>query len=94
MEQQQIQVKADDQVLQGKYTNTMQVAHTREEFAIDFFNIFPPSGYLVSRVITNPAHYKRMVAALAENLKNYEEKFGAIDQSEAPEEKKIGFKTS
>jgi hypothetical protein len=25
MDQQQIQVKADDQVLQGKYTNTMHI---------------------------------------------------------------------
>lgn len=92
-QQQQIQIKADDATLHGKYTNNMQVAHTKEEFALDFFNILPPAGQLVSRVITNPGHFKRMVNAMAQNLKQYEDKFGKIEEAESPNEKRIGFKT-
>jgi hypothetical protein len=91
---QQIQVKADDQVLKGSYSNNMQVSHTKEEFVLDFFNILPPAGQLVSRVITNPAHFKRMLQALETNLKNYEQAFGAIPEDDTSSEKKIGFKTA
>lgn len=93
MEQQPIQVKAEDQVLHGKYTNNMQVAHTKEEFILDFYNILPPAGQLVSRVITNPAHFKRMVGAMRTSLENYQKTFNEIDEADAPNEKKIGFKT-
>ncbi len=90
---QQIQIKADDQTLQGKYTNNMQVTHTKEEFVLDFFNILPPTGQLVSRVIANPSHYKRILKAMQENLKLYEDKFGKVSDTDAPAERKIGFKT-
>ncbi len=90
---QQIQIKADDTTLQGKYTNNMQVSHTKEEFVLDFFNVFPPAGQLISRIIASPSHYKRMAKALQDNLKTYEDKFGTISEADSPEEKRIGFKT-
>jgi len=90
---QQIEVKANDHTLHGKYTNNMQVTQTKEEFVIDFFNIFPPTGQLVSRVISSPSQFKRMLEAMAESLKKYEEQFGPISKSETPDERKIGFKT-
>ena len=94
MEEQKIQIKADDQVLHGKYTNNMQVIHTREEFVLDFYNILPPAGQMVARVISNPSHFKRMVKAMQTNLENYEKAFGAISEADAPDEHKIGFKTT
>lgn len=91
--EQQIQIKADDATLQGKYSNNMQVAHTKEEFIIDFFNIMPPAGLMASRIITSPAHFKRLVNAMNTNLKAYEDNYGSIKESDATEEHKIGFKT-
>lgn len=88
---QQINVKADDATLKGAYANTMMVAHTREEFVLDFLNLVPPQGLLVSRVITSPGHLKRIIAALAENLKKYEQAHGRVEASVAPD-KEIGFK--
>lgn len=85
----EIQIKADDKTLQGVYSNAMQAQHSKEEFVLDFLNIFPPTGTLNARVIVSPGHLKRMIAALADNLKKYETNFGAIDQAEAPGE--IGF---
>ncbi|PIP25180.1 MAG: hypothetical protein COX34_00040 [Candidatus Nealsonbacteria bacterium CG23_combo_of_CG06-09_8_20_14_all_36_12] len=87
---QQIQIKAKDDDLKGSYSNLMQVLHTKEEFMLDFFLISPPTGVLASRVIMSPGHLKRMVKALQENLGKYEEKFGKIEEAEAPEAK-IGF---
>jgi len=89
-EQKQISIKAKDEELKGRYSNMMQISHTKEEFVLDFFLVFPPEGQLASRVIMNPGHVKRMVAALQENIKKYEEKFGKLEESEYPEPK-LGF---
>ncbi len=90
---QQIQVKITDDVLKGVYANMAQIAHSREEFVIDFLNLMPPSGIVSARVYLSPAHTKRLVAALLDNVKKYEDQFGKIDEgsSQAPE---IGFKTA
>lgn len=87
---QNIQIKAKDEDLKGVYSNFMQVAHTKEEFVLDFFLAFPPNGTLNSRVIINPSFAKRMVAALQDNVKKYEEKFGKIEEGIVPDTK-IGF---
>ena len=70
----------------------LQVGHTKEEFILDFMNLVPPQGIAVSRVFLSPGHMKRIVTALQDNLKKYEEQFGKIAQAEAPKnEQKLGF---
>jgi hypothetical protein len=86
----QIQIKATDEKLKGEYSNMAQIMHTKEEFVLDFLNIFPPTGTLNSRIIVSPGHFKRMVNAMEENLKKYEESFGKVEESEAPKNS-IGF---
>lgn len=88
----QIQIKAEDKQLKGLYSNMVQVGHTQEEFILDFMNIFPPQGQLLSRVILSPQHMKRLTEALEANLKQYESQFGAIPAGSAPAHK-IGFQT-
>jgi len=90
MSQQQIQIKATDEKLKGEYSNVMQILHTKEEFVLDFLNIFPPTGTLNSRIILSPGHFKRMISAMNENLKKYEDQYGKIAESEAPNQN-IGF---
>lgn len=89
--QQQMQVKVSDEVLKGVYSNMAQVGHTAEEFILDVMNILPPSGVLASRVIVSPSHIKRIVAALEDNIKRYEEAYGKIKNTEATDQK-IGFR--
>ncbi len=89
---QQMQVKVSDDVLKGVYANMVQVGHTPEEFILDFMSLFPPAGIVSSRVIVSPAHVKRIIAALQDNLKKYEEQFGTVKSAEVPE-RKIGFRT-
>lgn len=87
---QQIQIKTSDETLRGTYANTANIFHTKEEFVLDFMNIFPPTGTLNARVILSPGHFKRTLAAMADNLKKYEDHFGSVEASEPPAEK-IGF---
>src|SRR3989344_4153500 len=86
----QMEIKIADNFAGGEYANAMQVAHTKDEVLLTFFNIVSPSGRVVSKIITNPGHLKRMIAALNDNLKRYEEKFGIVEAAESPK-KEIGF---
>lgn len=80
----QIRISASDEELKGRYANLMSVSHTGEEFVLDFFSVTPsnegPRGTLVSRVVVSPSHFKRIVHALADNLRKYQEQFGEIQE--------------
>ena len=80
----QVQVKVTDDVLGGVYSNHMMVTHTREEFFLEFFTMLPNVGKLASRVIVSPGHLKRILGALSENLRRYEENFGSIQEAAEP----------
>lgn len=73
------------------YSNSMVVNHTKEEFVLDFMVITPPVGTVTARIITSPGHMKRMVAALAENLKKYEARFGKLAEAPEPPKPTLGF---
>ncbi len=92
----QIQISASDEELKGRYANLMSVSHTGEEFVLDFFSVTPAGqgtrGHLVARVIVSPPHFKRVVAALSDNLHKYEQQFGEIvEPQEALRPDDIGF---
>ncbi|MBP9686608.1 MAG: DUF3467 domain-containing protein [Candidatus Doudnabacteria bacterium] len=89
---QQVQVKITDEVLKGVYANMAQVAHSPEEFVLDFMNVFGGAGIVTSRIIVSPQHMKRLVAALQENVKRYEEQFGQITGG-SEMNPHIGFRT-
>ncbi|MFH1171173.1 MAG: DUF3467 domain-containing protein [bacterium] len=92
-QQQQIQIKITDDILKGAISNMMAVSHTKEEFVIDFMNIYPAQGQgiVTARVVVTPGHIKRIVNALTENVQRYEKQFGKIEESSAPEQD-FGFK--
>jgi len=85
----EVSVKMPDQVLGGVYANQMMVSHTREEFLLDFINLFPPTGVVNARVIVSPGHLKRMIRALQDNLSRYETRFGTIVEAEPPRPGKL-----
>lgn len=84
-----MKVKFTDEVLKGVYANNMFIAHTREEFILDFVNAFPPHGIVNARVITSPGHLKRVVRALTASLEQYEAKFGTIQEAPEPKDPSI-----
>ena len=89
-----VQIKITDEQLKGFYSNLMQVAHTKEEFTLDFMNVVGQQGIVGSRVTISPGHLKRIVAALSENVKKYEEQFGTINEGQSQAKtSEFGFTT-
>ncbi|MFH0891496.1 MAG: DUF3467 domain-containing protein [Candidatus Falkowbacteria bacterium] len=86
------EIKIADNIPGAEYANAMQVNHNRDEFQLMFLNILGPSGRVTGKIITGPGHFKRIIAAMQDNLKKYEEHFGVIKEAPGPEEKEIGFK--
>lgn len=80
----EIRVNFPKELSGGVYSNNMIVAHTREEFIMDFLMVAPPSGAVTARIIVSPGHIKRIVKALEENISKYELKFGSIQVAEEP----------
>lgn len=66
--------------LQAVYANLVFISHTPAELVLDFAQVLPrmSKGSIVSRVIMSPMHAKMLQQALAQNLANYEQKFGQI----------------
>lgn len=91
--EQNIQIKITDEVMKGFYANLMQVMHSKEEFVFDFMNVVGQQGIVGARVMVAPGHFKRIVTALEENLKKYEEQFGTISEGQSQANSEFGFKT-
>lgn len=81
-----VEIHLDEETAQGIYVNLAVVNHTATEFVIDFIFAQPqaPRAKVRSRIITSPAHVKRLIAVLHENLQRYEQGYGTIDLSIPP----------
>ncbi len=77
----QIQIQLEEDVAQGMYVNLALVNHTETEFTIDVMYLQPqqPRAKVRARIISTPKHTKRLLLALQENIRRYEERFGSID---------------
>src|SRR5690606_21188994 len=73
----QISLELDAETAQGIYANMVIINHSATEFIIDFVNVMPGVEYakVRSRMILAPEHAKRMLHALQDNIRKYEEKF-------------------
>jgi hypothetical protein len=86
---QQIQIQIDPHHQgTGVYSNLMMISHRKEEFILDFLFLQPQRAAqgqavatLRSRIITSPEHAKRILRALQENIRRYEDSFGIIDEA-------------
>jgi len=85
---QTIRIALDDQTAQGEYVNFANIIHSPSEFVIDLGRIVPgrTDVKVYSRVIMTPLHTKQLLAALAQNVALFEQKFGEIrlDLASAP----------
>ena len=86
--QHQIEIQIDPASANGVYSNLMMITHRKEEFILDFLFVQPqrnPQGRSVatlrSRVVTTPEHMKRLLKAMDENLRRYEQAFGPIQEA-------------
>ena len=81
--QNQINIELPEEIAEGQYANLAMIAHSNSEFVIDFIRLMPgvPKAKVKSRVVISPEHAKRLLSALVDNVKKYEENFGPIKQS-------------
>jgi len=84
---QQIQINTGDELMRGRYSNSLIVSHSPEEFIMDWLLNSPSGTFLVSRIMVSPGSLKRIINALAENLEKYERQYGPIRVIEAGEQK-------
>ena len=80
----QIDIELSEETAEGVYANLAMIAHSNSEFVIDFIRLMPgvPKAKVKSRVVITPEHAKRLLTALRDNIKKYEEAFGPIKQTE------------
>jgi hypothetical protein len=82
-----LQVNTGDELSRGRYSNSVLVTHTPEEFIIDWLLNSQSGVHLVSRVVVSPTHMKRVIAALSENMNRFESTFGSVRAVEPKDQK-------
>lgn len=80
-EENQMNIELNEETALGVYSNLAVITHSPAEVVCDFIQIMPgmPKGKVRSRVLMTPQNAKRFLQALTDNIKKYEENFGAID---------------
>lgn len=81
---QQLNIELSEEVSDGAYANLAVITHSFAEFVIDFVNVMPnvPKAKVKSRIIMTPQHAKRLMRALVDNVKRFEEANGVIKDGE------------
>jgi hypothetical protein len=82
-----LSIELTEEVAEGIYANLVMIAHSPEEFVLDFIRVMPgvPKARVRSRIIVTPAHAKRLLMALHDNIGKYEAQFGEIGEQSARE---------
>ena len=90
-----IEVELSEREAEGIYSNLVFIAHSPSEVILDFARALPwlPKAKVYARVIVTPQHAKSLLLALEQNLKNYENQFGAIKLPGDARGKELGFKS-
>lgn len=76
----QIQIDLPEDVAYGEYTNLVLVAHSPNEFVLDFICLLPgnPKAKVKSRIVLTPENAKRLLLTLNDNISNFEKQNGKI----------------
>ena len=71
----EIQIELTEEMAQGIYSNLAIISHSTSEFILDFIRVVPgaPKAQVKSRIILTPDNAKRLLFALEDNLKKFEE---------------------
>ena len=81
-----LNIELPEEQAEGTYSNLVMIAHSPEEFILDFIRVMPglPQARVKSRIIVTPQHAKRLLHALEENIGRYERAYGEIDEVSMP----------
>ena len=85
-EGQQLNIELTEEIAEGVYSNLVMLAHSSEEFILDFIRVMPgvPKARVKSRIIVSPPHAKRLLKALSDNIDRYERAHGEIEETQSP----------
>ena len=80
----QLDIELNNDVAQGTYANLVVISHSSSEFVADFIRIMPglPKASVKSRIILTPEHAKRLLYALQDNIRKFEQTYGRINLPE------------
>jgi hypothetical protein len=80
-EPQPLNIELGEDVAEGQYANLAIISHSNAEFILDFIRVLPglPKARVKSRLIMTPQHTKRLMLALQDNVRKFENNFGEID---------------
>ena len=78
-------IELSEDIAEGIYSNLAVISHSNAEFVVDFILLVPnvPKAKVKSRIILTPQHAKRLLSAMADNVKRYESQFGEITDPNA-----------
>lgn len=82
----QLNIELPEEIAEGVYSNLALINHSPSEFVVDFIRMVPnvPKAKVKSRIILTPQHAKRLLNALTDNVRKFEENFGKIDDPKTP----------
>ncbi len=78
----QLNIELKEDIAEGEYANLVMIAHSPEEFILDFIRVVPGvrKARVKSRIIITPQHAKRFLRALSDNIDRYERNHGTIEE--------------
>ena len=62
-------------MLSGGYANSVMITHSPSEFGFDFITGFFPTAAVSSRVYMSAPHIPRVIAALTNAMKTFEQRY-------------------
>lgn len=79
-----LNIELSEEVADGIYSNLAIISHSNSEFVMDFIKVMPgmPKAKVKSRILMTPAHAKRLVNALQDNILKFEATNGKIKDLE------------
>ncbi len=77
----ELKLEYDKDIALGRYANLAVIAHTKDEFVIDFALAYPGQSPRVNaRIIVSPQHAKALLRSLEDNIGKFESRFGTIPE--------------
>lgn len=91
----QINIELTEEVADGIYSNLAVISHSNAEFIVDFIRVLPgvQKAKVKSRIVLTPIHAKKLLNALADNVKKFEAQHGKIIDNEPNNNMPMNFGT-
>ena len=76
----QINIELTEELAGGIYSNLSVITHSHSEFIVDFIQMMPgvPKAKVKARIVLTPDNAKKLLQALADNVKKFEANNGPI----------------